>query len=134
MLSEPQVWTLIVSLVALLGGAGIWAARVSWLRDFLHRAEAEAHNVVLEVEQVYVDRILAGRAPESAGGAELTPDEKEIALHLAVARLEELLGLATIERALRILGLPRVPDFVRRWLTTRVEARVKLLSMGQERT
>lgn len=130
-MSEPQVWALLASLVALLGGAGLWAARVAWLRDFLHRAEAEARNVVLEVEQVYVDKILAGRDPSSDGGAELTPDEKEIALHLAVARLEELLGLATIERALRILGLPRVPDFVRRWLTTRVEAQVKHLSMEQ---
>ena len=65
------------------------------------------------------------------GRAELTEGERDVALHLAVERLIELLGLATIERALRILGLPRVPDFVRRWLTTRVEAQVKHLSLEQ---
>lgn len=131
-MSEPQVWTLLLSLVALLGGGAVWAARVAWVRDFLRRAEVEARNVVLEVEQTYVDKITAARDPLSPGGVELTEGEREVALHLAVERLLELLGLATVERALRILGLPRSLDFVRRWATTRVEAQVKHLSLEQE--
>lgn len=125
------LWPLLVAAVGLIGAGGgaFWAARLVWVRSFLARAEHEAHAVVLEVEQTYVDRLQAARAPDSPGGAELTPDEQAIALHLAVERLAELLGLTALERALRILGLPRTPDFVRRWLTTRVESQVKRLSM-----
>lgn len=127
------LWPMLLAAVGLLGAGGgaWWVARLAWVRAFLARAEQEAHSVVLEVEQTYVDRIRAARDPSSPGGADLTPEEQVEALGRAVDRLAELLGLTTLERALRILGLPRAPDFVRRWLTTRVEAHVKLLSMAQ---
>lgn len=128
-----QLWPLILASVGMLaaGGGAAWAYRLAWVRSFLARAEQEAHSVVLEVEQTYVDRILAARALDSPGGAELTEDEQAIALQLAVKRLAEMLGLTALERALRVLGLPRTPEFVTRWLTTRVEAHVKRLSLEQ---
>lgn len=128
-----QLWPLLLATAGVLGGigGGVWAARLVWVRAFLERLRHERDAVVLEVEQVFVDATLRGRSPSSPGGAELTADEQREALSLAVTRLMELLGLATIERALRILGLPTLPLFVGRWLTTWVEAGVKELSIRQ---
>lgn len=122
-----------------IGAAGLgvlaWLVRFlshrMWLRDFLARAHAVAHDVVLETEQIYVDRVLAARQASSPGGAELTPQEQRDALDLAVNRLLDLLGLAAVNRGLRLLGLPQLPGFVRSWATNLVEARVKELSIAQ---
>jgi len=120
---------------AVFTSIGAWVARAAmtraWLRDFLARLLMERRAVVLEVEQTYVDRILHGREADSPGGAELTGQEKREALAAAVNRLADLLGLGTIERALRLLGLPVLPSFVKSWLTTHVEAAVKELSIEQ---
>jgi hypothetical protein len=118
-------------LTALAGAAARWARDRAWLRDFLARLLVERRAVVMEVEQVYVDATIRARAANSPGGAELTQEEQREALDLAVARLTELLGLAALDRALRLLGLPRVPAFVRRYLTTQIEASVKELSIEQ---
>lgn len=134
-MTAPQVWAVVVALVGGLVGAG-WLGRLAWLRvwvrDFLARAELEIRHAVLEVEQTYVDRVLAGKDPSSPGGVELTPDEQAEALRRAVDRALELVGIAALDRALRILGLPRTPAFIAGWIATRVEARVKLLSLEGE--
>jgi hypothetical protein len=116
---------------AILGVGVRYAVRYAWLAGFLARAQAVARDVVLEVEGVYVDRTLAGRDPGSPGGVELTAEEQREALALAVTRLLELLGLSAVERAMRILGLPTLPTFVRRYATTLIEARCKELSIEQ---
>jgi hypothetical protein len=112
------IWTVIGAFVARA------AANRSWLRDFLARLLVERRAVVFEVRQTYVDQILKARLD----GA-LTPLEKEEAKQMAMRRLLEVLGVAAIERALRVMGLPTLPAFVHRWLTTHLESAVKELDL-----
>ncbi len=127
-------WPFLVLIVSGLGG-GAWVTKFAmgraWLRDFLARVQVERRTVALAVEQTYVDAKLKGKRPESPGGVDLTKEEQAEALTLAVTRFLELLGLDAIDRALRLMGLPRIPEFVRRWATTHVEAAVKELSIDQ---
>lgn len=118
---------------AVLGIAAVVARRYAWLRAFLARAELEVRDVVLAVEQTYVDQVRAARSPSSPGGRALTEEEQREARARAVNRLLELLGVAAIERALRILGLPALPAraAVCRWADTKVEAMVKRLTLEQ---
>lgn len=126
---------------ALLGGGGIaaaigvaiarYAATHLWLKSFLERFTSARRAVVLEVQQTYVDRITKARSPDSPGGTELTPVEQQEALDLAVSRLMEMIGLTAIERALKLMGLPTAPEFIRRWLVTWVESTVKELSIQE---
>jgi hypothetical protein len=130
-----EIITALVSGGGVAAVIGLWLARAAvtraWLRAFLDRFREIREAVVLEVEQTYVDRILKARAPTSPGGAELTPEEQAEALRTAVGRLKELVGLAALERALKLMGLPRTPAFVDQWLATWVEATVKRLSIEQ---
>lgn len=129
-MSEPQTWAAIAVLASALLGGG-WLARLAfaraWVRDFLARAQEEIRVAVLEVEQTYVDVIMAARDPGSPGGAELMPGERDEALRRAVKRARELIGLDALDRALRILRLPTTPAFVDAWITARVEAHVNTM-------
>lgn len=127
-------WPFLVAIFGAVGGAGYFAraaAARAWLRDFLARVQVERRTVALEVEQTYVDRLLRAREASSPGGAELTAEEQRAALDLAVHRFLELVGLDAIDRALRLLKLPRLPGFVHRWAVSHVEAGVKEISIEQ---
>jgi hypothetical protein len=127
------LWPMLLATLATLGlgAGGVFAARLAWVRAFLERVKAERRAVVLEVEQVYVAALRRAREADSPGGTKLTEGEAEAAKTAAVDRLIEMLGIGAITRALRILGLPPVPDFVRRWAITQVESEVAAMKAGR---
>lgn len=129
-----EFWPFLLAMIGALGGAGYFArlaAARAWLRDFLARLKDERRAVVLEVEQTYVDARLRAKRPDSPGGVELTKEEQREALDRAVSRFLELVGLGALLRALRLLGLPRSGDFIRRYAVTHVEMALKELSIEQ---
>ncbi len=121
-------------LSALSAGGGLlarFAVNRIWLRDFLERARHVRDDVVLELEQTVVDQLARARAADSLGGVEITDTEMRDIRDRGVKRLLELLGLAAVERALKLMGLPHLPEFVTGWAVTQVEAAVKRLSIAQ---
>jgi hypothetical protein len=89
-----------------------------WLASMLGRLIVEAKAAVLEVEQVYVDKLKEGRAD-----GVLMDAEKKEARALALATLRSNIGIKGLRRLGRILGL--TDEEINRLLGTRIEASVK---------
>lgn len=112
------------------GGAAAFALvfkKAGWVRDMLFRAGNEVKAAVLEVEQAFIDRVKAARAPDSPGGVEITKEEAAEAKALAIAAAKKNIGMKGLQRLARILGLESIDE----WLGTHVEAAVKSLSIAQ---
>jgi hypothetical protein len=119
----PYAWKAIVFLV------GLAFARVTigsvFLKGLLTRFGAAADMVVLEVEQVYVDRITAGRAD-----GKLTEFEANEARGLALAKLKSYIGGKGLELLAFVVGVSK--STIEDLRGTAVEASVKKLTMAQK--
>jgi hypothetical protein len=119
----PWAWKGVTALVALVFAR--ITIRNAFIRGLLERLGKAADMVVLEVEQVYVDRIKAAR-----GDGQLTEAEAKEARLLALGKLKDYLGSKGLELLGFVLGVSS--STLGDLRSTAVEASVAKLTLAQK--
>lgn len=105
--------TIIAGVITIVGIVFGWIFKTqSMLRTALAAFGRAVSVAVRETSQTYTDEILKGRLATSAGGAELTPEEKANARSMAIAKAKSYIGTKGLNLILKELGIGDGDAFV----------------------